>query len=132
MEHLDAYKCKSDYHTVYSVDMDHIVQNIDNYQFNSIAVDPSVEIEEGLLEFTSDEHPISIGHDYVFKNYLGLDSKYYEANKKEMDKYLIEIAKRVQTPGLYVDIRLINDKLKKVLMENKEIKALFIGQERVR
>ena len=132
MEHLDAYKCKSDYHTVFSVDMDNIIENINDYHFNSIAMDPSVEIEEGLLEFTSKEHPISIGHDYVFKNYLGIDGKYYEDNKKEMDKYLLEIAKRIQTPGLYVDIRLINDKLKKELMNNNEIKALFIGQERVR
>jgi hypothetical protein len=132
MKRINAYEVKSDYYTIYNVTEEDLLDNIDKYKFNSILFDPKLKIEEGILEFTDEERPLSIGYDYVYKNYLGINSIYYEKNKEKIDDVLLEISKGIKTIYLYVDKEFINDKLRKSLISNEEIKELVIDSEKIR
>lgn len=132
MKRINAYEVKSDYYTIYNVTEEDLLDNIDKYKFNSILFDPKLKIEEGILEFTDEKRPLSIGYDYVYKNYLGINSIYYEKNKEKIDDVLLEISKGIKTIYLYVDKEFINDKLRESLINNKEIKELVIDSEKIR
>ena len=132
MRELDAYKCKSEFYSIYSVSMQHILEHIDEYHFNSFVCDLKVEIEEGLLIFTNEEHPISIGYDYVYKNYLGINPIYYEKNREEIDKMLLVVAKEVKTSYLQIDKEFVNEGIKDALISNDKIKTLVIDGVKVR
>ena len=132
MKEVNAYEVKSDYFTIYSIDEKDIINNIDKYSFNSIILDMSVKIEEGLLIFNDEERPISIGYDYVYKNYLSISSLYYKNNKKKINELLLDICANIKTVYLYIDKVFVDDLLKEELINNNNIKTLVIGEEKVR
>ena len=103
MEKLNAFRCISEYYTIKEITLDEVIKNIEQYPLNTILYDPSLEIEEGLLEFTQEDQPISTGYDYVFKNYLGINDKYYLKHMDEVDIKLLEIVKKIETNYLYID-----------------------------
>ena len=130
MKRINAYEVKSDYYTIYSVSEEDLLDN--EYSFNSILYDPKLIIEEGILEFTDEERPLSIGYDYVYKNYLGINAIYYKNKQTKIDDVLLKIGKNIKTNYLYVDIELVNDELREVLINNQDINELVIGEEKIR
>lgn len=132
MNTLIAYDCRSEYYTIKPIDLDYIKNNMEVLHFNSIVIDLCIEIEEGLLTFTDEKRPISIGNDYVYKNYLAINSNYYENNKDKVDELLLEIGKKIKTIYLYVDKTFVNDDLRKSLIDNNDIQELVIGSEKIR
>lgn len=130
MKRINAYEVKSDYYTIYSVSEEDLLDN--EYSFNSILYDPKLKIEEGILEFTDEERPLSIGYDYVYKNYLGINAIYYKNKQTKIDDVLLKIGKNIKTNYLYVDIELVNDELREVLINNQDINELVIGEEKIR
>ena len=130
MKRINAYEVKSDYYTIYSVSEEDLLDN--EYSFNSILYDPKLKIEEGILEFTDEERPLSIGYDYVYKNYLGINAIYYKNKQTKIDDVLLKIGKNIKTNYLYVDIELVNDELREVLINNQDINELAIGEEKIR
>ncbi len=127
MNKLCAYNCKSEYFTIYPVDLDYVINNIYSLKFNTILYDPKLEIEEGILEFTDLERPFSIGYDYVFKNYFGINGEYFNNHKKEVRDCLKKISSKIETVYLYVDKELVNDEIVEILKNNKGIKELVIS-----
>ncbi len=132
MDKINAYEVRSEYFTIYSVTEDNVLDNLDKYSFNSIVCDMQVQIEEGILEYTNDDKPISIGYDYVYKNYLAISSNYYQKNKKKIDNMLMEIAANIKTVSLYLDKEFINQNLRKILIANQGIEELVIDKEKIR
>jgi hypothetical protein len=132
MKKLNAFKCRSEYYTIRESTLDEVIEHLHEWHFNTILYAPSLEIEEGLLEFTQEDQPIAIGYDYVFKNYLGINDKYYLKHMDEVDIKLLEIAKKIETIYLYIDRDFINEEIKKALIDNKKIKTLKIGDELIR
>ena len=132
MKKLNAYEVRSEFYTIYNVDTNDIINNIGEYGFNSILYDPKLEIEEGLLIFTDEKRPISIGYDYVYKNYLGINPIYYEKNREEIDKMLLVVAKEVKTSYLQIDKEFVNEGIKDALIRNDKIKTLVIDGVKVR
>ena len=132
MKTINAYEVRSEHYTIYSVSEDDILENIDKYSFNSFVCDMKVQIDEGILEFANEERPISVGYDYVYKNYLAINSNYYENNKDKVDELLLEIGKKIKTIYLYVDKTFVNDDLRKSLIDNNDIQELVIGSEKIR
>ena len=96
--------------------LDYVAKNIERLHFNSIIYSPELEIEEGILEFTQENQPISMGYDYVFKNYLGINGKYYLDNKREVNKYLCEIGRFITTEYLVINKQFVTEKLKKAVL----------------
>lgn len=129
MNRLNAFRCRSEFYTIQEVTLDYVAKNIERLHFNSILYSPELEIEEGILEFTQENQPISMGYDYVFKNYLGINGKYYLDNKREVNKYLCEIGRFITTEYLVINKQFVTEKLKKILIENEDIKTLVIDKE---
>ena len=132
MNRLDAYNCKSDYYTIYPVDTTYIINNIDELHFNSILLNPELEIEEGILEFTNINRPLSIGYDYVFKNYLGINGKYFEDNKEIVFDLFRNISPKLSSSYLQVDEHLVDDEIIGLLKNNGNIKVLVIGKQKIK
>lgn len=132
MDKLIAYNCKSEFFTAYPVDISYIINNINSLAFNSILLDPKLEIEEGLLLFTEEARPLSIGYDYVFKNYFGINGEYFKKNKETIHNVLITVCEEIKTIYLHIDRELITDEIEKILIDNKEIKELVIGNIKIR
>ena len=132
MNRLNAFNCHSEYYTIYDATLEEIVNDIDKYPFNTILYSPELEIEEGILEFTQENRPISIGYDYVFKNYLGINGNYYLKNKTYVNKSLYEIGRRIKTKYLYIDKKLVNNTLEKILIKNQNIDTLVIDEKLIK
>ena len=126
MNTLIAYDCRSEYYTIKPIDLDYIKNNIEVLHFNSIVIDLSIKIEEGLLIFTDEERPISIGNDYVYKNYLAINGKYFNKHRDEVIDVINEYAKKGGTTFLQVDSRLLDDEIIKVFEKNKRIEKFRI------
>jgi hypothetical protein len=126
MNKLIAYDCRSEYYTIKPIDLDYIKNNMEVLHFNSIVIDLCIEIEEGLLIFTDEKRPISIGNDYVYKNYLAINGKYFNSHKDEVLEVIKEYGKKGGTTFLQVDSRLLDDENIKVFENNKRIEKFRI------
>ena len=126
MNKLIAYDCRSEYYTIKPIDLDYIKNNMEVLHFNSIVIDLCIEIEEGLLTFTDEKRPISIGNDYVYKNYLAINGKYFNSHKDEVMEVIKEYGKKGGTTFLQVDSRLLDDEIIKVFEKNKRIEKFRI------
>ena len=130
MNRLNAYNCRSEYYTIYPVDEEYVINNIKELHFNSIIIDMEVEIEEGILEFTNVEQPLSIGFDYVYKNYLGINGEYFKKNKDKVTKLLIDISSRIETSILFISKELVTDDIIDMFKNNDNVKELVIGDKK--
>ncbi len=130
MNRLNAYNCRSEYYTIYPVDEEYIINNIKELHFNSIIINMEVEIEEGILEFTNIEKPLSIGFDYVYKNYLGINGEYFEKNKDKIKKLLIDISSKIETSFLLISKELVTDDIIDMFNKNDKVKELVIGDKK--
>ena len=130
MDRLNAYNCRSEYYTIYEVNEEYVVNHIKELHFNSIIINMEVEIDEGILEFTNIEKPISMGTDYVYKNYLGINGDYFEKNKEKIRKLSIDISSKIETSYLLISKELVTDEIIDMFKNNDKVKQLVIGDKK--
>ena len=129
MKTLIAYDCRSQYYTIKQIDLNYIRENIDILHFNSILLDPSVVIEEGLLLFTDKDRPISTRVDYVYKNYLAINGEYFKEHKDEVMDVVNEYSKKGGTTFLNISSELVNDEIINNIKNNKKIEMFKVNKK---
>lgn len=124
---IKAYE--EDFWNTKIVNISELKNNLDNLNFEKIAFDETISINDtALVTFTDLQHPVTLTDNVFTGKVLYINKDFFEKNKEyiiELVKYICE-NKKTKYIGI-LDLELINDEIISSLCKNQSLESIRLG-----